>query len=146
MLLFNENHKQLNVSHIKEELRNTADTVVLSTEEMETELGDYYNQALKLEGDKYQFSIKFNAAALSNDFFDPGTFFPKIGNDILKAIKKFVCQKVNGSSTSDEIIDAVLDAVSSIIPGGIFLKPLVKKLVKYILSIGVDAFCSSETQ
>lgn len=90
---------------------------------------------------KYQFSIKFTAA--TDNFLDPGAFFPKIGKDILDAIKKFVCGKGGNSSNSDEIIDAVLNAISSIIPGGIYLSPLVKKLVKYILSIGVDAFCTN---
>lgn len=141
MLLFNENHEQLNVSNIKEELKNVDNTPVLSIEEIKNELGNYYNQALKLEGNKYQFSTKFTAAA--DDFLDPEAFFPKIGKDILDAIKKFVCRKVGNSLNSDEIIDAVLDAVSSIIPGGIYLSPLVKKLVKYILSIGVDAFCTN---
>jgi hypothetical protein len=142
MLLFNQNHEQLNVGDIKAELENVDHTEVLSTKELENELGDYYNQALKLEGNKYQFTTKFANAATDN-FLVSESFFPKIGQDILEAIKKFVCGKVDGSSTSSEIIDVILDAIVSIIPGGILLKPIVKKLVKYILSIGISNFCST---
>lgn len=132
MLLFDENYNQLDAKELVKEFGNLDDVTTPTESELEQELGKYYEKALQAEAKSNNFAISFtsNFAAAIN-----------VGG-ILKKIKDFICRVLTGSSTVEDIIEAVLDALSSIIPGGIILKPIVKKIVKYILSKGIDTFCA----
>lgn len=133
MLLFNEKHEQLNADAVAADLANLDDVATPTGDEVEAILQDYYKQALQLEGARYGFKAEFAApAALAA--------FPGIGS-ILDAIRKFICGIVNEGSTTQQIIDAILQAIASVIPGGIIINLLVKPVIKYILSIGIKAFC-----
>jgi len=136
MLLFNEKHEQLNIKDVKAKLQNLGNIPTPTLQDINTALGSYYTQALKLQGAKYRFKAEFMNAS-------EAAFLPGIGGDILGAIKKFICSILNGSSTEDEILDAVLSALASIIPGGVFIETLAKIVVKYILSLGIGSFCST---
>ena len=135
MLLFNEQHQQLNVQEVKAALKDLNDVPTLTQSEVQKTLGTYYQNALDLEGRKYQFKTDFETQSAES-------FLPRIGSGIWDTIRKFICGIVNGSSSSDEIIEAILQAISSIIPGGTIIIGLVKMVVKYILSIGIDKFCA----
>ncbi|AMR32735.1 hypothetical protein A0256_15540 [Mucilaginibacter sp. PAMC 26640] len=65
---------------------------------------------------------------------------PGLGG-ILNQIRDFVCGIVNEGSTTQEIIDAILEAISTIMPGGIIIRLFIKPAIKYILSKGIGAFC-----
>ncbi len=136
MLLFDKNHNQLNVGDVKAKFQNLDSVPTPSIEDVNTALGEYYNQALQLESSKYQFKAEFAATPALN-------FFPGIGGNILAAIKKFICGILDSSSTKDEILDTVLSALASIIPGGIFIESIAKIVVKFILSTGISSFCDT---
>lgn len=129
MLLFNEKHEQLNADAVAADLANLDNVATPTDDEVEAILQDYYKQALQLEGAHRGFTASFAAPA-----------FPGIGS-ILDAIRKFICGIVNEGSTTQQIIDAILQAIASVIPGGIIINLLVKPIIKYILSVGIKAFC-----
>lgn len=133
MLLFNEQHAQLNPQEVAAELANLDGVETPTTQETESLMEEYYKRALQLEGAHFGFNTSFAASA------ELGAF-PGFGN-ILDAIRKFICGIVNENSTTQEIIDAILQAIATIIPGGIIINLLVKPLIKYILSLGIKAFC-----
>jgi hypothetical protein len=114
MLLVDENNQQINIDSIKTDLKNYTQLPTPSQQEVENSLGAYYHQALQLEAGKYSFEV----ALAPNAMMD----LPGIGKKILEAVRKFVCGFLTGSSTIDQIINAVLTALASIIPGGIIVK------------------------
>lgn len=124
MFLQNENQELVNVEELKIsllDLKNIPDT---SSEELNKELENLYSMALAKE--------------TGENVMIAGT----VVGDLLRKIKKFVCSKIDENSTTEEIIDAILQALASIIPGGIIIKLLVEKLVKFILTQGITNFCS----
>jgi len=139
MVLFNEQHQQLNVKDVKAELKKSSQGPAPKVEEVKIALGNYYHQALQLQGARLQFKAELAPAAASAI---QGSFLPSIGGKILDEVKKIICGILDGSSTKDQIIQAVLDALASIIPGGIFIKTLANTLVKYLLSKGIASFCA----
>jgi len=140
MLLFNEQHEQLNVRDVTDGLKNLNDLSTPTIEDVQSALGNYYNQALQLQAAKYQFKAEL---APTRALADQATFLPGIGGKILAELKKIICGILDGSSTEDQIIQAVLSALASIIPGGVFIKALASIVVKYLLSTGITAFCGA---
>lgn len=128
MILFNEQNQQLNMDTVKAELSDLDTMSTPTLEEAQSALRDYYRQALALEGNKYQFSAEFAMPGFLGNIFDK--------------IKKIICGVLNDSSTEGEIIDAVLAALSAVIPGAILISALAKIVIKYILSTGITAFCT----
>jgi hypothetical protein len=135
MLLFNEQHQPLNIEDIKAEFANLDTTGAPDEQEVENALGEYYQKALQLEGNKFQFQASFAPAAEAMGLFP-------IGKGILDAIKKAICSVLNDNSTSEEILSVILDALASIIPGGIFIKHIAQLLVKFIFAKGIKNFCA----
>jgi ABC-type amino acid transport substrate-binding protein len=138
MLLFNEKHEQLDIKDVKAKLQNLENVPTPSLQDVQTALGDYYSQALQLQGANYQFKA---ALTPSVALADQAAFLPGIGGKILEELKKIICAILNGASTTSDILEAVLNALASIIPGGAFIETLAKIVVKYLLSQGVDSFC-----
>jgi hypothetical protein len=138
MLLFNEKNEQLNVKAVKAGLKNLKDTPTPSLEEVQTALGNYYNQALQIQ--TARFKVKADLASVTVAA-PQGSLFGGIGSNILAEIKKIICGILDGNSTEDEIIQAVLNALATIIPGGVFIKTLANIIVKFLLSTGITAFC-----
>lgn len=136
MFLFNEQNEQLNIGDVKAGLKNLKSVPMPTLAEVQTALGNYYNQALDKQ------SARFNAkATLAPAGAAQADFLGGIGGKILDEIKKIICAILNGNSTEDEIIQAVLSALATIIPGGIFIKALANIVVKYLLSLGINSFC-----
>ncbi|TFF33934.1 hypothetical protein [Mucilaginibacter psychrotolerans] len=131
MLLHDENYRQLNIEDIKAALLNSKDTAAPTETELEQALGEHYQHAFNLESKHYELG-----AALSPAFDIFG-----IGRKILAAIKKFVCGFVGPGATREEIIDAVVKALASVIPSGIFDEKIVRWVVNFIVSKGIGAFC-----
>ncbi len=138
MLLYNEKYQQLDADKIKIDLLNSLNDTPAPKSEQEVEelLGDYYQQAHQLDMKQYDLASPSLVSSKTAAFSLSG-----IGRTVLSKIRKFVCSILNAGSTTQDIIDAVLKAISSIIPGGIIIEMIVKKIVSYIVSIGVSKFC-----
>ncbi len=115
------------IQSLKKELLDTDQVESLSEEQLTKDLANYYQTAHTLEMQ--------SMGMVTTQLF--GINIP----DILKRIKKFICSKVGAGSSRDEIVDAIIEALAGIIPGGVIIKALAKKLVKYILDKGIDTFC-----
>jgi hypothetical protein len=134
MLLYNEKFQQLDVNTLKVELKNELDIPVPTKEELEEDLGNYYSEADSLEAANYGLEpMPLTLAANRKG----------IGRKILQKIKQFICGVLNENSTIDKIIDTILNALAAIIPGGIIIKWIVKKILKFILSFGIGKFCAA---
>ncbi|XZF12386.1 hypothetical protein ACTHGU_11385 [Chitinophagaceae bacterium MMS25-I14] len=138
MLLTDEKGMNINADGLKEDLlRSIDETPDVSQEELENDLSGYYQAALTQD-------MRLNGAdetGLRNLNMAAAVAIWPFGKNILSRIRKFICKVLNGSSTTGDIIDAVLDAIASIIPGGIVIKAIIRKIVKYVLNQGVNAFC-----
>ena len=142
MLLFNEKNQAVNIKDIKSKLRNLKDTPVPTKDEVCKALGDYYNQSLQIQAERLQFKAELSPSGVATP---QTTFLPHIGSNVLAEIKKIVCGVLNGTSTEDQIIDAILSALVTIIPGGIFIETLAKIVVKYVLATSITLFCEGAT-
>ena len=138
MLLFNEKNQAINIKDIKSKLRNLKDTPVPTKDEVCTALGEYYNQSLQIQAARLQIKAELSPSEIATP---QTTFLPHIGSNVLAEIKKIVCGILNGTSTEDQIIDAILSALVTIIPGGVFIQALAKILVKYVLATTITVFC-----
>jgi hypothetical protein len=134
MQLFDENYQQLTQADIeaaKAQLRDIDNIPVLSEEDMEAELGDYYAEAQNF----------YNApagAAIGGPSAVSLTLIPFGG--ILDAIRGVICKVLPTEATIDQIIDAVLDAIGDIF-WGFFKWLIVRKLVKFLVNMGIGVFC-----
>jgi len=137
MFLFNEQNEQLNIGDVKAGLKDLKNVPTPTLADVEAALGNYYSKALDMQ------SARFNAkATLAPAVASQANFLGGIGGKILGELKKLLCGFLDGNSTEDEIIQAVLSALATIIPGGIFIKALANIVVKYLLSIGIKDFCA----
>ena len=132
MVLFDEQLNVLDQNEVRLAIQGFEDEGLLSDDEMEIELEDYYNTALQVDVSHLS-SVKNLSKNLAKAQF--------IGGGLLRKVRDAVCKIIKATSTRDEIIDAILDAISSIIPGGIFIAKIAKKLIKYLLNLGFDAIC-----
>lgn len=137
MLLYDENLQQLNVAELKAELLDVTDVADISEDELELQLSEYYSNSLALDTAQYQLQVIVSPSILGIAEFS----FSGIGRRILGKIKDFICRLLNPDSGIPDLIDAIVDAIASIIPGGIIFKGVVKKVVKFIISQGIGAFC-----
>ncbi len=137
MFLFNEQHQPLSIEDAKAQLASSANAAP-TLSEVKAALGNYYEQALQLQGDRLE--IKFSAAPLTAGI-GHASFLSGIGGKILDEIKKLICPLLDGNSTEDEILTAILNALAIIIPGGVLIKALASIVIKYLLATGIAAFC-----
>lgn len=140
MFLQDENLDLINSSELKNELLDSMEDVELASEqEIEKDLASMYlaasnaTTALYYKKDKIAGLVSQKALSFS---------FPKAGKNVFGKIKEFICKFLNEGSTTSDIIDAILDAIASIIPGGVIIKGIIKKLVKFILNKGIGSFCT----
>lgn len=56
-------------------------------------------------------------------------------------LKEIFCSIVREDSIFGKIIDFILEAIAQIIPLGVFVKSLVKIIIKYFLQKGIGAVC-----
>lgn len=138
MFLFNEKNEQLNIKDVKAELQNLDEIAVPTEDEVKTALGDYFNQAHGLQAARLQFT----AALAPAGTIATSSFLGGIGGKILEEIRKVICAIVGDGSTKDQILDAILSALSAIIPGGILITAIAKIVAKFIFSQGIGHFCA----
>ena len=137
MLLYNEKFQEIDVDTLKAELKNEMNIPTPTEEEIEDDLGSYYSEAMALDTANYGLKSVTLESVSDRSFSRRG-----FGKKILKKIKQFICGILDENSTVDKIIDAILNAIAAIIPGGVIIKFIVKKLLKFILSKGITKFCS----
>lgn len=56
-------------------------------------------------------------------------------------LKEIFCSIVREDSIFGKIIDVILEAIAQIIPLGVFVKSLVKMIIKYFLQKGIGSVC-----
>ncbi len=61
---------------------------------------------------------------------------------LLKEVKKAFCKIAKDDSTFKGIVEIILEAIGSVIPGGVLVVKLVKIIVKYLIGVGVKKICS----
>jgi len=137
MYLQNLELEQINVDDLKSELLSEVDSTEMPTEqEVKNALAEMYQQAANATAPMYYNNAESFIAQKSTNYS-----LQLAGNNIWERIRKYFCEFLNQDSTAGDIIDAILDFLASIIPGGIIIKLLVKKIVKYFLNMGYEALC-----
>lgn len=137
MYLLNEELQPINVESLKKEILAEIDGQPAVTEaEIEAELANGY-----LVG------ITSTAKMISRtpDLFETASkvnFSPQLaGSNIWEKVRIHLCRILKKDSTASEIMDAIIDVLTSIIPGGVIVKIVVKKILKYVLDMGYDRLC-----
>jgi len=147
MILYNEENQPMNsddIRNFKHEVINNLKNIESPNEQdLAKELGDLFVQSNQNHFPKLGMKSELTTLTGEKHFSIPG-----IGKKILQEIKKIVCAVLHAGSTAGDIFDAVVEALASIIPGGglimRILKPLIEKIVKYIMSQGIGRFCGWE--
>ncbi|MDY0905210.1 hypothetical protein [Pedobacter sp. CFBP9032] len=137
MLLRNLQLQPLSIEEIKQSLRNLDDVSIPDQDELEIELGDYYNTALTLDASNNDYTIKYKGKALESN----RGLFKINGSKILEQIRVLICKFLSREATLEDFIDIILEAIATIIPGGVFMEWLVKKLIKFLYNKGYDLLC-----
>lgn len=137
MYLQNLNLQQVNALEFKADVLNSyANETDPSEDEIEEGLGQNYLEAANaVTPVYYEFATNFIASRETNYSIHFG------GRNIWQRLKAFLCKVLNATSTAGDIIDAVVEFLLSIIPGGIVFKAIVKKIIKYFLNRGYAAMC-----
>jgi hypothetical protein len=132
MVLYNENYElisQVEIDAFKKELELTSDKTAQNQSEIEADLEKYY-----VEAD--QIFKKHNGIEIAT----PRAFLG-IGKGLFKKVKELFCSFMSADSTASEIIDKILQALVSFIPGGVLIKWLASKIIRYFLNMGYNALC-----
>lgn len=136
-VLFNEQLEPLNAVELRNQLlksndeNKTRNLVDVTEEDLETSLLNWYNKANQIKR-----SNLTKATSLQENVVD--SFGIK---KIWEKIKAELCKKLNPDSSPEKIVDAILSAISAIIPGAIIIKPLLDKLVRFVLKMGYSRLC-----
>ena len=140
MYLLNEQLQPINADTFKKEILAEIDKQSTVTEaEIEAELANGY-----LAG------ISSTAKMISRtpDLFEAASkvnFSPQLaGSNIWEKVRIHLCRILKKDSTASEIADAIIDVLISIIPGGVIIKIVVKKILRYVLDMGYDRLCPIE--
>ncbi len=142
MLLHNEQMQPLDVAALKLRLHQLDDVNVPEQDELETDLGTYYDKALTTNAAINNYAVSYDSA----NFATIQNLFRANGLGLFERIRRAVCAGINALSSIDDIIDVTLKAVASLIPGGIIVEWIVKKLIKFFLNKGYDWLCPVPAQ
>ncbi len=124
MVLKNLQLEPLSINLLKQNLRDLDNVAVPTLQELKDNLAEYYKQAAEAVGTStHQFK---------ND-----------GITLYEKIRNIVCSILKEDSVLDDIIDAVLKAIASVIPGGIIIGWIVKKLVKFFFNSAYNWLCAA---
>lgn len=142
MFLRDENLQLIDVEELKKELaedQSKSDwNEKIDEHRLEQELAEMYLVAANITAADFYRSEKLAEFASTRAL----AFSPKLaGRNIFRGIKKIICEVLNEGSTFGEIVDAVLDALSNFFPGGIIIKKLVKKVIRFIINLGLGNYC-----
>ncbi|UCA57743.1 hypothetical protein KB553_11785 [Chryseobacterium rhizoplanae] len=78
---------------------------------------------------------------ISNMYFTTLTVESINLQGLWRKLKEIFCSLVREDSVFSKIIDFILEAIGQIIPLGVFVKSLVKIIIKYFLQRGIGAVC-----
>lgn len=138
-MFYNENLEVVNansVSQFKQKIlsdymaMSETEKSNIDSEEAKNTLIEYYNTASEITNDHY-FPKSQHANKLG--------FFGRL--KLWRNLKKGICAMLEEGSTVEDLINAVLEVLSKIIPGGILIQYLAEKLVKYFLKRGYEKIC-----
>ena len=131
--MYEANSITLLKNELLQEFNNSSltDLTNITESSVEDSLKEWYNQASEI---------------YSNDLYDEHTTrIRRLGlfgkRRLWKKIRKYCCEFLKEGSTEEDIINVILEAVASIIPGGIIIKALLKRLVQFILHKGYASLC-----
>jgi hypothetical protein len=110
--------------------KNISKDKLPSRAQVEKELEKNYHKALAAQTKKFGFDEP------------PAMFLGGFGNKILDHVRNLVCKNVTGEMEPDDVVTMIIEALTTIIPGGFLMKPVVKLVTKFILGQGIVAFCS----
>lgn len=85
---------------------------------------------LFLEGGPFRETFMANYSALT---------FDKKG--LWKTIKEHFCKFIKEDSKFKDILEQILEAIASLIPGGKLIKALVKIIVRFLFGTGIKVVC-----
>jgi len=137
MYLQNLQLEPLNYSIIKSELLNDIDNEPTPTlDQVKESLAQMYQQASQATSQLYYSNLESFNQVKSESFSSS-----LAGANLWQKLRAFLCGFLSPESTASEIIDKIVEFVASFIPGGIFISYLVRKLIKYTLSLGYTQLC-----
>lgn len=117
-------------------LATYSEEALASEDEIALDLGENYKEAAEAASNNLLASAAaVNAARNAN-------FSPLLtGRRIWERLRAYLCKVLNAASTAEDIIEAILDFLVGIIPGGMVLKAIVRKILKYFINRGYEALC-----
>ncbi len=137
MYLQNLQLEPLDYNVLKSELLNDIENEPNPTlNEAKEALAQMYSQASEATAQLYYSNLESFTQAKNLNFS-----FSLAGFNLWEKLRKFLCKFLSADSTSAEIIDKIVEFVVSVIPGGIIIKYLLKKLVRYVLDLGYAQLC-----
>lgn len=136
-VLFNEQLALLDTAALRESLLNEYNETkaqkldAITEAELEADLQEWYNTADQINdndifGVAFQQSVKIEIFGIRK---------------IWERIRKVLCKFLSAGSTASEIIDAILNAIAAVIPGGIVIKWILNRLVRFVLETGYQRLC-----
>lgn len=136
-VLFNEQLALLDTAALRESLlqeynaTKTQKLEAVTEAELEADLREWYNTADEINdndifGVAFKQSVKIEILGIRK---------------IWERIRKVLCQFLSAGSTASEFIDAILSAIAAVIPGGIVIKWILNKLVRFVLETGYQRLC-----
>lgn len=117
-------------------LATYAGEALASEDEIALDLGENYQEAAEAaSNDLLESAAAVNAARNAN-------FSPLLtGRRIWERLRAYLCKVLNAASAAEDIIEAILDFLIGVIPGGMVLKGIVRKILKYFINRGYEALC-----
>ena len=134
MILRDLEFQDINVFVFKTEVLQEVDDVEPTTEqeaaEALTQLYDEADSVLKafLFNETYVIASKTKENSIAI-----GNFWEKL--------RHYVCSVLRAVYTREELLEAILQFIAKYIPGAIVIKPLVKRILKYLLGLAYDSLC-----
>ncbi len=64
-----------------------------------------------------------------------------VKENLWETVKNRFCETVKSESTVGKIVELVLDVIAAIIPLGLFIKALIKKIVGFFIQQGIENIC-----
>ena len=137
MQLFDTRNRKLNMQDVKERLQNLNYIPSPTLSDVHLALGKYYVQAVQLQKNNYLLDVETADGALAGR----APFLPGIGSQLLEDIEKTIYKHPNRSPLHSQVTAEALNALALIIPGSIYIEPLAKVLIKYLLAQNVIKRC-----
>jgi len=134
MLVKNENNEFVELKiYANEILSEGLGDETVTEEDAENALAELYLSYIKQQPNTFLVNKSENLASLTVESINKVSLWEEL--------RKIFCQLVNTESTFSKIIDYVLEAIAHIIPLGVFVKSLVKVIIKTFLKWGIGRLC-----